>query len=69
MRMPTRAWWGELLNGRNALFLVMVYLAVTSVNDLTPVASRVIRWASTWSRPVLSAVTMVCLKWTWRGQA
>ena len=67
--MPTRVWWGELLNRRNALILVVVYLAITSVNDLAPVASRVIRWASTWNRPVLSVVVMVCLVWTWRGQA
>ena len=49
--------------------MVMVYLAIASMNDLTPVASRVIHWASTWNRPVLSVVVMVCLAWTWRGQA
>ena len=49
--------------------MVMVYLVVTSMNDLAPVASRVIRWASTWIRPVLSAVMMVCLVWIWCGQA
>ena len=66
---PTRVWWGVLLSRRNALALVVVYLAITSVNDLAPVASRVIRWASTWNRPVLSIVVMVCLAWTWCGQA
>ena len=49
--------------------MVVVYLALASMNHLAPVASRVIRWASAWNRPVLSAVTMVCLMWTWRGQA
>ena len=67
-RAPTRFQRGALLNGRNALFLVMVYLVVTSINNLTPVASRVICGASPWNRPVLSAVTMVCLVWTWHGQ-
>ena len=51
------------------LALIMVYLVITSVNDLAPVASRVIRWASTWNRPVLSVVVMVCLALTWGGQA
>ena len=32
-------------------------------------ASRAIRWASAWHKPALSAVTMACLAWTWRGQA
>ena len=45
--MLTRAWRGALLNGRNALFLVVVYLVVTRVNNIALVASRVIRWAST----------------------
>ena len=49
--------------------MIAVYLVVASVNDFAPVASRVIRWASAWNRPVLSAVTMVYLAWTWRGQA
>ena len=60
-RAPTRTGWGALLNGRNALIFVMVYLVVASVNNLTLVASRVIRWDSTWNRPVLSAVVIVCL--------
>ena len=68
-RMPTHAWWSALLSGMYALIMVVVHLVVVSVNDLAPVASRVIRWASTWNRPVLSAVTMVCLAWTWHGQA
>ena len=66
---PTHTWWSTLLSRRNALIMVVVYLAVTSVNDLTLVASRVIFWASAWNRPVLSAVMMVCLTWTWHGQA
>ena len=49
--------------------MVVFYLVVASVNDLVPVASRVIHWASAWNRPVLSAVMMVCLMWTLRGQA
>ena len=40
--VPTRAWWSALLTWRNALIMVVVYLAVASVKDLTPVASRVI---------------------------
>ena len=55
---PTHVWWGALLNRRIALFLVVVYLAATSVNNLAPVASRVICWASAWHKPVLSAVTI-----------
>ena len=54
---PTRAGWGALLNGRNALFLVAVYLVVASVNDLAPVANRVIRWATAWNRPVLKCMS------------
>ena len=68
-RAPTHAWWSAILTGRNALILIVAYLAVASVNNLAPVVSRVIRWASAWNRPVLSAVTMVCLTWTWCGQA
>ena len=67
--MPTCAWWGELLNRRNALLLVVVYLAIASANDLAPVASRVIRWAFAWNGPVLSVVVMARLAWTGRGQA
>lgn len=49
--------------------MVVVNLVVTSVNDLIPVPSRVMCWVSIWRRPVLSTVVMVCLAWTWRGQA
>ena len=51
------------------LALIVVYLVIASVNDLASVPSRVIRWASIWNRPVLSVVVMVCLTWTWCGQA
>ena len=51
------------------LGLILVYLIVSSVNKLAPVASRAIRWASAWHKPALSAVTLACLAWTWRGQA
>ena len=54
---------------RNMLIMVVVYLVVASVKDLDPLASRIICWASTWNRPALSAVVIVCLVWTWRGQA
>ena len=64
----THAWWSVLLSGRNTLILVVVCLVVASVNDLAPVASRAICWASAWNRPVLSAVVMVCLAWTWHRQ-
>ena len=49
--------------------MVVVYLVVASIHNFSPVASRVIHWASTWNRPVLSAVVMVCLAWTWHGQS
>ena len=49
--------------------MITVYLVVTSISDLAPLANRVIHWASAWNRPVLSAITKVCLAWTWRGQA
>ena len=67
--MPACTWWTELLNGRSMLLLCMVYLVVASVNDLALVASKVIRWAFAWNRPVLSAVMMVCFAWTWHWQA
>ena len=66
---PTCSWMGALLNRRVALVLILVYLIVSSINELTPVASRAIRWASAWHKPALSAVMMACLAWTWRGQA
>ena len=40
--MLTHAWWSALLSGRNVLIMVVVYLAVASMNNLTLVASRVI---------------------------
>ena len=61
VQMPKSAWWSVLLTWRNVLIPVVVCLAVASVNNLAPVASRVICWASTWKRPVLSAVVIVCL--------
>ena len=48
---------------------MLVYLIASSMNKLAPVASRAIRWASAWHKPVISAVTLACLAWTWRGQA
>ena len=51
------------------LGLILIYLIGSSINELAPVASRAIRWASAWHKPALSAVTMACLAWTWRGQA
>ena len=51
------------------LVLIAVYLTVTSLNELAPVASRAIHWASAWHKPVLSVGTLACLAWTWRGQA
>ena len=50
------------------LGLILIYLIGSSVNELALVASRAIRWASAWHKPVLSAVTLACLAWTWRGQ-
>ena len=61
MHALTWTWWTALLSGRNTLIIVVVYTAVTSVNNLALVASRVIRWASAWNRPVLSVVVMVCV--------
>ena len=61
---PMYTWWSVLLTERNALIMVMVYLVVASINNLVLVASIIIRWASAWNRPVLSAVMMVCLAWT-----
>ena len=58
-----------VLNRRVALALMLVYLIVSSVNKLAPVASRAICWASAWHKPALSAVTLACLAWTWCGQA
>ena len=48
--------------------MVVVYLVVASMSNLAPLASRVIRWASAWNRPVLISVMMVSLVWTWRRQ-
>ena len=61
---PTCAWQSVLLTYRNALIMVVVYLAVASINDLAPVVSRVICWASSWNRHVLSTVIMASLVWT-----
>ena len=42
-RVPLRTWRASFLSGRSALLLCVVYLVTSSVNDLTPVASRVLR--------------------------
>ena len=47
MHTPTRIWWSMLITWKNALIMVVIYLAVATINKLAPVASRVIRWAST----------------------
>ena len=64
MCTSTHGWPGALLNRRVALALAVVYLTVASVNELAPVASRAIHWASAWHKPALSAVTLACLAWT-----
>ena len=69
MRAPTRGWIAAVLDRKVVLALMLVYLIVSSINELAPVASRAIRWASAWHKPALSAVTLACLAWTWRGQA
>ena len=68
-RAPTRCWMGALLNRRVALVLMLVYLIASSMDELATVASRVIRWASTWHRPAFSVVVTARLTWTRRGQA
>ena len=68
-RAPTRGWVATVLDRKVVLALMLVYLIASSVNELAPVASRAIRWASAWHKPVLSVITLACLAWTWRGQA
>ena len=51
------------------LLLCVVYLVISSMNNLAPVTSRVICWASAWNKPVLCAVVSVYLAWTLCGQA
>ena len=69
VRAPTRGWMGALLDRRVALVLMLVYLIVSSVDELATVASRVIRWASAWHRPAFCVVATARLAWTGRGQA
>ena len=61
--------WATALFQWSVLLLCVAYLVSTSVGGLAPVASRVIRWASTRHKPALSAVVMARLTWTGRGQA
>ena len=61
---PTRGWPSALLDRRVVLGLILVYLIVSSVNELAPVASRAIHWASAWHKPALSVITMASLAWT-----
>ena len=61
--------WATVLLQWSALLLCVAYLASTSVGGLTPVSSRVIRWASTRHKPALSTVVMAKLVWTGHGQA
>ena len=68
-RAPTHSWMGALLDRRVALVLMLVYLIVSSVDELATVASRVIRWASAWHRPAFCVVATARLAWTGRGQA
>ena len=65
---PAPTWVTALLQW-SAFLLCVAYLVSTSVGGLTPVASRVIRWASTRHKPVLSVVVMARLTWTGRRQA
>ena len=51
------------------LGLILIYLIVSSVDELITVASRVIRWASAWHRPAFCVVATARLAWTGRGQA
>ena len=68
-RAVPRGWIAAVFDRKVVLTLMLVYLIASSVNELAPVASRAISWASAWHKPVLSAVTLACLAWTWRGQA
>ena len=60
---------GVLLDRRVALILILVYLIMSSVNELVTIASRVIRWASAWHRPALSIAVTARLAWTGHRQA
>ena len=61
--------WATALLQWSTLLLCVAYLVSTSVGGLAPVASRVIRWASTRHKPALSVVVMARLTWAGRWQA
>ena len=61
--------WATVLLQWSTILLCVAYLVSTSVGGLAPVASRVIRWASTRHKPALSVVVMARLAWTRHGQA
>ena len=67
-QVPVLTTWGVAFLQRSMLLLCMVNLVITSMSDLTPVASRVIRWASSRHKPALSAVIMARLAWVRCGQ-
>ena len=64
--VPAHTWVTTLLQW-GALLLYVAYLVSTSVGGLTPMASRVILWAS--AKSALSIVIMARLAWTGRRQA
>ena len=61
--------WATALLQWSALLLCVAYLVSNSVGGLAPVASRVIRWASTRHKPALSTVVIARPAWTGHGQA
>ena len=61
--------WATVLLQWSALLLCVAYLVSTSVGGLTPVASRLIRWAFARHKPALSIVVMARLTWTGCRQA
>ena len=62
-RVPVPSTWGTALLQCSALLLCVVYLVSTSMGNLAPMASKVIRWASGRHKPALRVAIMERLTW------
>ena len=66
---PACTWGTAILTLRSMVLLSVIYLVLSRVNDLTPVASKIIHWASAWNKPALRTVILAYFSWTRRSQA
>ena len=65
--MPVSASWGGARIYCAELLMQATYLMWTSMSNLIPMASRVIHWASAWTKPVVIAFVTVALAWDRHG--